>query len=56
VLIFFEINEYLAKMMTKLTQYSYGRNSSYSKLDAPSGTAISLAKESLKIVNIIVGR
>jgi 4-hydroxy-tetrahydrodipicolinate reductase len=44
--IFFEINEYLAKMMSKLNSYSIQmENSSYSKLDAPSGTAISLAKE-----------
>jgi 4-hydroxy-tetrahydrodipicolinate reductase len=44
--IFFEINEYLAKMMAKLDHYSIEMELHHTqKLDAPSGTAISLAKE-----------
>jgi 4-hydroxy-tetrahydrodipicolinate reductase len=44
--IFFEINEYLAKMMAKLDTYSIEMEEIHhtQKLDAPSGTAISLAK------------
>jgi 4-hydroxy-tetrahydrodipicolinate reductase len=44
--IFFEINEYLAKMMAKLDNYSIDMEEIHhtQKLDAPSGTAISLAK------------
>ena len=44
--IFFEINEYLAKMMAKLDHYSVAMEEIHhtQKLDAPSGTAISLAK------------
>jgi 4-hydroxy-tetrahydrodipicolinate reductase len=44
--IFFELNEYLAKMMSKLDNYSIGMEEIHhtQKLDAPSGTAISLAK------------
>jgi 4-hydroxy-tetrahydrodipicolinate reductase len=44
--IFFEINEYLAKMMSKLDSYSIDMEEIHhtQKLDAPSGTAISLAK------------
>ena len=44
--IFFEINEYLAKMMAKLDSYSIDMEEIHhtQKLDAPSGTAISLAK------------
>ncbi|MDG2431278.1 4-hydroxy-tetrahydrodipicolinate reductase [Flavobacterium sp.] len=44
--IFFEINEYLAKMMSKLDSYSVEMEEIHhtQKLDAPSGTAISLAK------------
>ncbi|WP_339921115.1 4-hydroxy-tetrahydrodipicolinate reductase [uncultured Flavobacterium sp.] len=44
--IFFEINEYLAKMMAKLDSYSIEMEEIHhtQKLDAPSGTAISLAK------------
>ena len=43
--IFFEINEYLAKMMAKLDSYSLAMEEIHhtQKLDAPSGTAISLA-------------
>jgi 4-hydroxy-tetrahydrodipicolinate reductase len=42
--IFFEINEYLAKMMAKLDHYSIEMEEIHhtQKLDAPSGTAISL--------------
>jgi 4-hydroxy-tetrahydrodipicolinate reductase len=44
--IFFELNDYLAKMMSKLDNYSIGMEEIHhtQKLDAPSGTAISLAK------------
>ncbi len=44
--IFFELNEYLAKMMSKLDSYSIDMEEIHhtQKLDAPSGTAISLAK------------
>jgi 4-hydroxy-tetrahydrodipicolinate reductase len=48
--IFFEINEYLAKMMSKLNSYSIQMEEIHhtQKLDAPSGTAISLAKGIIK--------
>ncbi|MFL9838596.1 4-hydroxy-tetrahydrodipicolinate reductase [Flavobacterium sp. ST-75] len=44
--IFFQLNEYLAKMMSKLDQYKVSMEEIHhtQKLDAPSGTAISLAK------------
>ena len=44
--IFFEINEYLAKIMSKFDSYSVQMEEIHhtQKLDAPSGTAISLAK------------
>ena len=44
--IFFEINEYLAKIMSKFDSYSVSMEEIHhtQKLDAPSGTAISLAK------------
>lgn len=44
--IFFELNEYLAKMMSKLDSYTVSMEEIHhtQKLDAPSGTAISLAK------------
>lgn len=44
--IFFEINEYLAKIMSKFDSYSVAMEEIHhtQKLDAPSGTAISLAK------------
>jgi 4-hydroxy-tetrahydrodipicolinate reductase len=44
--IFFEMNEYLAKMMSKLDNYSIEIEEIHhtQKLDAPSGTAISLAQ------------
>ena len=44
--IFFEINNYLAKMMSNLKQYNVSMEEVHhtQKLDAPSGTAISLAK------------
>lgn len=43
--IFFELNEYLAKMMANLPQYQVSMEEIHhtQKLDAPSGTAISLA-------------
>jgi 4-hydroxy-tetrahydrodipicolinate reductase len=44
--IFFELNEYLAQMMSKLDSYTVEMEEIHhtQKLDAPSGTAISLAK------------
>lgn len=44
--IFFELNSYLAKMMSKFKEYKVGIEEIHhtQKLDAPSGTAISLAK------------
>ncbi|SHG08115.1 dihydrodipicolinate reductase [Flavobacterium micromati] len=44
--VFFEINEYLAKIMSKFDSYSVTMEEIHhtQKLDAPSGTAISLAK------------
>ena len=43
--LFFELNDYLAKMMSKFNQYSISMEEIHhtQKLDAPSGTAISLA-------------
>ena len=43
--IFFELNDYLAKMMSKLNQYKVEMEEIHhtQKLDAPSGTAITLA-------------
>ncbi|OXA92492.1 4-hydroxy-tetrahydrodipicolinate reductase [Flavobacterium hercynium] len=44
--IFFEVNEYLAKIMSQLDSYKVSMEEIHhtQKLDAPSGTAISLAK------------
>ena len=44
--LFFELNEYLAKMMSKFDSYQVEMEEIHhtQKLDAPSGTAISLAK------------
>lgn len=44
--LFFELNEYLAKMMSKFDTYTVEMEEIHhtQKLDAPSGTAISLAK------------
>ncbi|NNK18010.1 MAG: 4-hydroxy-tetrahydrodipicolinate reductase [Maribacter sp.] len=44
--IFFELNEYLAKMMSHLKQYEVGMEEIHhtQKLDSPSGTAITLAE------------
>lgn len=44
--VFFELNVYLAKMMSKFSHYSVSMEEIHhtQKLDAPSGTAISLAK------------
>lgn len=44
--IFFELNQYLAKMMTQLKQYTVRMEEVHhtQKLDAPSGTAITLAQ------------
>ena len=48
--IFFELNNYLAKMMSNLKQYNVSMEEVHhtQKLDAPSGTAISLAKGIIK--------
>lgn len=51
--IFFELNEYLAKMMKNLAQYKVSMEEIHhtQKLDAPSGTAISLAEGIIKNTN-----
>ncbi|TXI61775.1 MAG: 4-hydroxy-tetrahydrodipicolinate reductase [Flavobacterium sp.] len=48
--VFFELNEYLAKMMTNLKQYKVSMEEIHhtQKLDAPSGTAITLAEGVIK--------
>ena len=48
--IFFELNEYLAGMMKNLSQYNIAMEEIHhtQKLDAPSGTAISLAEGIIK--------
>ena len=48
--IFFELNEYLAKMMHNLSQYQISMEEIHhtKKLDAPSGTAITLAEGIIK--------
>ena len=51
--IFFELNEYLAKMMKKLNQYHISMEEIHhtKKLDKPSGTAITLAEGIIKHTN-----
>ena len=51
--IFFELNEYLAKMMGNLSQYDIYMEEIHhtQKLDSPSGTAISLAEDIIKHTN-----
>jgi 4-hydroxy-tetrahydrodipicolinate reductase len=51
--IFFELNEYLAKMMKNLSQYEISMEEIHhtKKLDAPSGTAITLAEGIIKHTN-----
>jgi 4-hydroxy-tetrahydrodipicolinate reductase len=51
--LFFGLNEYLAKMMSKFDSYSVEMEEIHhtQKLDAPSGTAISLAKGVIKNSN-----
>lgn len=48
--IFFELNDYLAKIMSKFNQYQVEMEEIHhtQKLDAPSGTAITLAKGIIK--------
>ncbi|MDI1256356.1 MAG: 4-hydroxy-tetrahydrodipicolinate reductase [Flavobacterium sp.] len=48
--IFFELNSHLAKIMSKFDQYKVAMEEIHhtEKLDAPSGTAISLAKDIIK--------
>lgn len=48
--LFFELNDYLAKMMTNLRDYDISMEEIHhtQKLDAPSGTAITLAKDIIK--------
>ena len=48
--IFFELNKYLAKMMQHLTQYQVSIEETHhtKKVDAPSGTAITLAEDIIK--------
>ena len=51
--IFFELNKYLAKMMANLSQYNVSIEEIHhtQKLDAPSGTAITLAEGIIKNSN-----
>ena len=51
--VFFELNEYLAKMMANLKQYNVSMEEIHNtqKLDAPSGTAITLAEGIIKNTN-----
>ena len=51
--LFFELNDYLAKMMSKFKNYSASMEEIHhtQKLDAPSGTAISLAKGIIENTN-----
>ncbi len=51
--IFFELNAHLAKMMSKLSQYKVSMEEIHhtQKLDAPSGTAISLARDIIDNTN-----
>ncbi|NHN25320.1 4-hydroxy-tetrahydrodipicolinate reductase [Flavobacterium jejuense] len=51
--VFFELNDYLAKMMANLKQYNVSMEEIHhtQKLDAPSGTAISLANGIIKNTN-----
>ena len=51
--VFFELNEYLAKMMANLKQYNVSMEEIHhtQKLDAPSGTAITLAEGIIKNTN-----
>lgn len=51
--VFFELNEYLAKMMSNLKQYNVSMEEIHhtQKLDAPSGTAITLAEGVIKNTN-----
>lgn len=51
--IFFEINNYLAKMMSQLNDYKVSIEEIHhtQKLDAPSGTAITLAKSIIQHTN-----
>lgn len=53
--VFFELNEYLAKMMANLKQYTVSMEEIHhtQKLDAPSGTAISLANGVIKNTNYL---
>ncbi|MBL7885999.1 MAG: 4-hydroxy-tetrahydrodipicolinate reductase [Flavobacterium sp.] len=48
--LFFELNDYLSKMMAKFKEYTISMEEIHhtQKLDAPSGTAISLAKDIIK--------
>jgi 4-hydroxy-tetrahydrodipicolinate reductase len=51
--VFFELNEYLAKMMANLKQYNVSMEEIHhtQKLDAPSGTSITLADGIIKNTN-----
>lgn len=53
--VFFELNEYLAKMMANLKQYNVSMEEIHhtQKLDAPSGTAITLADGIIKNTNYV---
>jgi 4-hydroxy-tetrahydrodipicolinate reductase len=51
--LFFELNDHLSKMMARFNQYQVSMEEIHhtQKLDAPSGTAISLAKDIIKNYN-----
>ena len=55
--IFFELNTYLAKMMAKLEKYKVSLEEIHhtQKLDAPSGTAITLAEGIINNSNYKIG-
>jgi 4-hydroxy-tetrahydrodipicolinate reductase len=52
--LFFELNDYLANMMSEFNQYKVSMEEVHhtQKLDAPSGTAISLANDIIKNTNL----
>ncbi len=51
--IFFRLNQHLAKLMNNFPQYEVEMEETHhiQKLDAPSGTAITLAKDILKVID-----
>ena len=55
--IFFELNRYLAKMMKGYSEYKVSMEETHHihKLDAPSGTAITLANDIISNSSIMTG-